>query len=300
MKKFFVNAIYFCIGIFALFTYLEAKENIRLSGKLVKRYYPAPCIVKNVAFGWYLEVDKSSQKEIRKQFHHLSKKDQHLFETLNIDLSLVQCVDCSDEILLKIRSFEDAIITLEGKLESPCLSRKYLCFSVAPEAIISKSPTTNIKNASLDKFDYLSRYFYVENESSEESENEPLLQLPEGDPEKLVTLQGRLILRLFPGPPEYTSIERGDRANYCWLLQMDEESFRIATTTLVQEPSSNLKSIMSWSNHRELYLSLEENMIDFCCDHESKKITVKGYLFHAHTAHHPTPILIDVKKILNY
>lgn len=133
---------------------------------------------------------------------------------------------------------------------------------------------------------------------SDENAMEPLLKLPEGAPEKLVILKGKLVLRLFPGPPEYTSIEKGDRADYCWMLLMDAISFGIATTTLVPEPSSDLKSIMNWSNHGEVYLSLEDNMIDFCCNHASEDVEVQGYLFHAHTAHHYSPILMNVKKIL--
>ncbi len=62
MKRLFVSAICFI----AVFANLEAHENEQLSGKLVKRYYPAPRIVKNGAFGWYLELDRASQEQIQK------------------------------------------------------------------------------------------------------------------------------------------------------------------------------------------------------------------------------------------
>lgn len=300
MKKFFVKAFYFCVSLTVLFANLEAQEATRLSGKLVKKYYPAPRIVKNTAFGWYLELNKTSQEVIQKQFEQLSKDDQRIFKELDINLQTVQCVFSSDDVLLKARSLDGVLIAMEGKLETPCLSRKYLCFSIEPDAILSNVPNNNIKSHfSLDKLDHLSQRFYIESESSNKSEIEPLLNLPEDAPEKLVALKGKLILRLFPGPPEYTSIEKGDRADYCWMLHVNEEFFKIATTTPVPEPCSDLKSIMEWSNHDEIYLSLEENMTDFCCDHESKEITVQGYLFHAHTAHHYSPILMDVKKISN-
>jgi len=357
MKKFFVNVFYFCVSLTVLFANLEAQEATRLSGKLVKKYYPAPRIVKNTAFGWYLELNKTSQEVIQKQFEQLSKDDQRIFKELDINLQTVQCAFSCDDVLLKARSLDGVLITMEGKLETPCLSRKYLCFSIEPDAILSKVPNNNIKShfslegiaklqfgaksalfvqdpdsaqiaypqssmsicaetgpaqkssnlaskasfatSSLDKFDHLSQHFYIESEASNESEIEPLLKLPEDAPEKLVTLKGKLVLRLFPGPPEYTSIEKGDRADYCWMLHVNEEFFKIATTTPVSEPCSDLKSIMEWSNHDEIYLSLEETMTDFCCDHESKEITVQGYLFHAHTAHHYSPILMDVKKVSN-
>lgn len=300
MKKFFVNAFYFCVSLTGLFANLEAQGATRLSGKLVKKYYPAPRIVENPAFGWYLELNKTSQEVIQKQFQQLSKEDQRIFKELDINLQTVQCAFSSDDVLLKARLLDSALITMEGKLEIPCLSRKYLCFSIEPDAILSKVPNNTIKSHfPLDKFDHLSQHFYIGSESSNESEIVSLLALPEDAPEKLVTLKGKLILRLFPGPPEYSSIEKGDRADYCWMLHVNEEFFKIATTTPVPEPCSDLKSIMEWSNHDEIYLSLEENMIDFCCDHESREITVQGYLFHAHTAHHHSPILMDVKKVSN-
>lgn len=298
MKKSFVNAFYFCVSLIVLFANLEAQEATRLSGKLVKKYHPAPRIVKNTAFGWYLELNKTSQEVIQKQFEQLSKDDQRIFKELDINLQTVQCSFSSDNVLLKARSLDGVLITMKGKLETPCLSRKYLCFSIEPDAILSKAPNNNIKSPfSLDKFDHLSQHFYIKSESSNESEIEPLLRLLEDAPEKLITLKGKLILRLFPGPPEYTSIEKGDRADYCWMLHVNEEFFKIATAIPVPEPCSDLKSIMEWSNHDEIYLSLEENMIDFCCDHESNEITVQGYLFHAHTSHHYSPILMNVKKM---
>ena len=298
MKKFFVDVFCFCIGLSVLFSNLEAQETTRLSGKLVKRYYPAPRIVKNAAFGWYLELNKASQEVIHKQFQQISKKDQSIFKALDIDLQTVQCTFCSDDILLSARLFDGVFITIEGALDAPCLSRKYLCFSIEPNAILSKSNNKK-SHFSLDEFDHLSQRFYVKNASSNESEMDSSLKLSEDAPEILVVLKGQLILRLFPGPPEYTSIEKGDRADYCWMLHVNEEFFKIATTTSVSEPSTDLQSIMEWSNHNEIYLSLEDNMIDFCCDHESQEITVNGYLFHAHTAHHYSPILMNVQKVFN-
>jgi hypothetical protein len=296
MKRFFVNVIVFCIGVTAIFA--DTQVSTRLSGKLIKKYYPAPHIVKNPAFGWYLELSKPSQRVIQKKFQQLTLENQRRFKDLEIDLSTVQCVDCTDDFLLQARLFNNTIVSMEGKLGIPYLTRKYLCFSIKPNAISSTAPIDAVKTDScLDAFDHLSNYSYIDDKLAEESETEFLLQLAENTPEKLIVLKGKLILRLFPGPPEYTSIEKGDRADYCWMLHLTDESFRIATSTPVGEPCSDLKSILNWSNYNELHLGLEEDMNDFCCDHESKEITVQGVLFHAHTAHHYAPILMDVKKI---
>ncbi len=294
MKKLLVSVIFI-----VLFSNFQAQEDLSLSGKLVKKHYPAPHIVKRPAFGWYLELSKESQKEIKKQFKKLSEEDRRIFKELKIDLQTVQCVEINDNVLIPMRSLDGMDVTIEGKLESPCLSRKYLCFSITSDAVASKTPVGNLKSPFVEDPDCLSHHRCNESEFYDDNETFSLLQLPEGEPEKIVTLRGKLILRLFAGPPEYISIENGDRADYCWLLQMDEESFKIATTTQVPEPCNDLKSIMAWSNHDELYLSMEEDLTDFCCDHEGRDIAVQGYLFHSHTAHHHSPILMDVKKMFS-
>jgi len=123
------------------------------------------------------------------------------------------------------------------------------------------------------------------------------LELPLGAPEPLISLKGKLILKLFPGPPEYSSIEGGDRADYCWVLQLDSLSLHLALTTPVAEPASTLADLKNRSNHGEVILALDEDLENFCKEHRDQPITVEGQLFHAHTAHHYSPMLVDVKKI---
>jgi hypothetical protein len=51
------------------------------------------------------------------------------------------------------------------------------------------------------------------------------------------------------------------------------------------------------SNYNELQLGnsfMDENWLQA---HLNKKVEVSGFLFHAHTGHHYTPILIDLQKI---
>jgi uncharacterized protein DUF4431 len=90
--------------------------------------------------------------------------------------------------------------------------------------------------------------------------------------EKQVCMQGELVFKIFPGAPEYFSIEEGDAANPCWLLRI--------------EPSKE-----------EIALCLNDDLRDFCDKHISKQISVEGALFPAHTTHHPTRVLIDVQKM---
>ncbi len=124
------------------------------------------------------------------------------------------------------------------------------------------------------------------------------LALSEGTEERLVALRGKLIQKLFPGPPEYSSVAKGDRADYCWILQLDSSSFFIAMTTPVGAPANDLSHIVKWPHPNEIFLALDEDMKNFCFEHINQEIVSEGHLFHAHTEHHYTPILMDVKRML--
>ncbi len=90
--------------------------------------------------------------------------------------------------------------------------------------------------------------------------------------EKQVCMQGELVLKMLPRDPEYSSIEEGDAAIPCWRLRI--------------EPSKE-----------EIALCLSDDHRDFCEKHIGEQISVEGALFPAHTAHHPTRVLIHVKKM---
>lgn len=115
------------------------------------------------------------------------------------------------------------------------------------------------------------------------------LELPDGVPEILVTLKGKLILKL-------CSIEN-DPPMYCWFLEMDKSSFKIASTTPVWGYVLTLKEILKKPNWNEVQLGRDDETEDFCMKHKNQKVIVNGYLFHAHTAHHYAPFLMDIEKI---
>ncbi len=115
--------------------------------------------------------------------------------------------------------------------------------------------------------------------------------------EPLVTITGKLSLKQFPGPPEYSSVENGDRVDYCWILELDKPSFLLALGTPVKELGLDFKDILKWPNSSEIVLVLDKEMEKFCRDYEHQQVSVEGCLFHAHTAHHYTPMLLDVKRI---
>lgn len=111
-----------------------------------------------------------------------------------------------------------------------------------------------------------------------------------------VTLTGTLHSKVFPGPPEYSSIEDGDRADSCWVLNLDKASFILALNAPVQELSLDFEDIMKWPKANEMILVTEENMEEWLRSQQGKYISISGYLFHAHTAHHYSPMLLIVRN----
>jgi len=115
------------------------------------------------------------------------------------------------------------------------------------------------------------------------------LELPDGAPEILVTLKGKLCLKL-------CSVEN-DSPMHCWFLEMDGSSFKVASKTPVWGYALTLKEILDKPNWNEVQLGRDKETEDFCCKHRNQIITVNGFLFHAHTGHHHAPFMMDVKEI---
>jgi hypothetical protein len=118
-------------------------------------------------------------------------------------------------------------------------------------------------------------------------------------PESLITISGILSRKQFPGPPEYSSIDDGDRVDHCWVLELDKTSFLLALNTPVKELGLDFRDILRWKNSSEVMLVLNDEVEKACRMYEGLRVYVVGYLFHAHTVHHYTPMLLDVKKVLD-
>ena len=127
----------------------------------------------------------------------------------------------------------------------------------------------------------------------EKNPSDTSLVLPEEESERLVTLKGKLILRILhenldQGPP-------GECSNpiYCWIVKMDPASFEIACNTPVRAAFHTPTSIRASWNHDELELTGNLPTKEWLYNHIDQTVTVEGYLWHAHTSHHHTPILMD-------
>lgn len=100
-----------------------------------------------------------------------------------------------------------------------------------------------------------------------------------------VALSGKIERRIFPGPPEYESVEHGDEARPYWVLLLPAP---ICVDSPGDAPEHNLSML-------QLVLSPEQYK------HEKKWLnktaSVSGTLFHRVSAMHYTPVLIMVKSI---
>lgn len=105
----------------------------------------------------------------------------------------------------------------------------------------------------------------------------------------IVSVPGTIREKDFPGPPNYESIEQGDRRETAWILtpekpvcvtgksgdDLNVSETDITAMQLVLDPAG-------YAKYRGLL---------------KKPVVVKGTLFHSHTGHHHTPVLLTVQSI---
>jgi len=114
------------------------------------------------------------------------------------------------------------------------------------------------------------------------------LVLPEGEPEFLVSITGQLQRNVLNIDPEDNTKSTFD----CWVLKLTPESFELACSTPVRAIFHTPESIRSLPRCHEIELTggYDEEWFK---EHIGQTVTVQGYLWHAHTAHHHTPMMLD-------
>jgi hypothetical protein len=95
--------------------------------------------------------------------------------------------------------------------------------------------------------------------------------------EKQVRLSGVLSQKVFPGPPNYESVGKGDAAEKAWILTVARDT-KQEEFQLVVSDSSKAK-----------VAALRRSI--------GKKITIVGSMWEAQTGHHHTPFLVTVSAI---
>jgi hypothetical protein len=105
-----------------------------------------------------------------------------------------------------------------------------------------------------------------------------------------VTLTGTLRSQVFPGPPNYESIKRGDRKERAIILTM---ATPVCTTgdnpSGFDVPETNIRDLQLVITNASHWRIVERRL--------RKRVVVTGTLFHAHTGHHRTKVLLDVSNI---
>lgn len=107
---------------------------------------------------------------------------------------------------------------------------------------------------------------------------------------KEVRLIGTIIRKTFPGPPNYESIENGDEPETFWILRLKKP------VCLKGKPDDELNSEAE-KNIKDFHMVLDNEMYARYKHLVSKDVIAEGTLFHAHTAHHRTKVLMTVISI---
>ena len=105
--------------------------------------------------------------------------------------------------------------------------------------------------------------------------------------DKETTLQGILKKEIFYGPPGYGENPKSDKKEPQYLLKL-EQAIKVVANP--DDPLSETEESV-----REITLvNSSGQSLEFVI---GMKILVKGKLFHAHTAHHHTQVLMEVQSL---
>jgi Domain of unknown function (DUF4431) len=107
----------------------------------------------------------------------------------------------------------------------------------------------------------------------------------------VVKLEGRIERRVFPGPPNYMSIEKGDQQDVQWVFHLSKPTcvngkrgsdFNSESEADVSELRLVISNGGDWKRYAPLL---------------GREVLATGTLSHAHTAHHRTAVLLTVRRI---
>jgi hypothetical protein len=110
------------------------------------------------------------------------------------------------------------------------------------------------------------------------------------EPEE-VELRGVLYEEVYPGPPEYTSVEMGDRSEKAVFLTLKEPiNVELKKNTEQEEDILNTPE----KGVRELQVVFSDSKPSI--HQTNQQVSLKGTLYHAHTAHHHRRVLMMVNS----
>ena len=105
-----------------------------------------------------------------------------------------------------------------------------------------------------------------------------------------VELHGKLTRAIFPGLPNFEDVKKGDNPDVAWVLQLPNPiCVNAKQNDSLNEAAKDIKTVQ--------LVILGEGMKRYKAL-IGKKVVVKGGLFHGHTGHHHTEVLLTVKDIV--
>lgn len=105
-----------------------------------------------------------------------------------------------------------------------------------------------------------------------------------------VQLTGRIVRKVFPGPPNYESVAEGDKPEEAWILHL-------ARPICVRAAKKDQDNV-AVGNVSDLHLLLRGNQFRQLRGLMRKgPVTLTGTLFHSLTGHHHTTVLMDVTRM---
>jgi hypothetical protein len=106
-----------------------------------------------------------------------------------------------------------------------------------------------------------------------------------------VKLAGKIKRMTFPGPPNYESVKKGDQPEVTWILTLDKP------ICVNADPSNEFSEAEKNVSDVQLALAPEGFTKWRALVRNRVPVVVTGKLFHAHTGHHHTQVLIEVADI---
>lgn len=105
-----------------------------------------------------------------------------------------------------------------------------------------------------------------------------------------VTLTGKVQSRVFPGPPNYESVKRGDRPETTLILSLATPTCTTnKTADDIDVPETDIREVQLVITKPSDWKLLKRLL--------GKPVVITGTLFHSHTAHHRTKVLLDLAEL---
>jgi len=114
--------------------------------------------------------------------------------------------------------------------------------------------------------------------------------------ERMLTFEGTLNYHIFPGPPNYEDVRKGDSPEPAYLVTLDRPI--CVTGDEFVDPAETFDQIQIWpeyDNTRAITESIQSDLRRLV----GKRVVVEGSsAFGRHTAHHRAPLVLPISKIV--